>query len=107
MIHSLFFVVVVAVVFCYFAMAVVAHPLKNILEILPSPKQHSTRLKTMNASFPADPSYLVMGITSDYVNCAESFALAYISFLLNECITSDSSSSMLVTCGKKAVRICY
>lgn len=103
MIYSLFVV-------CYFASIVVAHPLKNIFE---NPKllqhsmvlHHCALLNTMNESFPSDPSYLIVQITSDMYNCAQTSALGYASYLLNACLTTDSSSSMFITCGKKVIRI--
>mmetsp|Transcript_28868 Transcript_28868/g.31509 ORF Transcript_28868/g.31509 Transcript_28868/m.31509 type:complete len:287 (+) Transcript_28868:92-952(+) len=90
------------IVVFYFATAVVAHPLKNVIA---NPKflqhsmvlQHSALLNTMNGSFPSDPSYLIMQISSDS-HCAQTSALGYASYLLNQCLTTDSSSSMFITC---------
>lgn len=95
------------IVVFYFATAVVAHPLKNVIA---NPKflqhsmvlQHSALLNTMNGSFPSDPSYLIMQISSDS-HCAQTSALGYASYLLNQCLTTDSSSSMFITCGKRAL----
>lgn len=86
--------------FCSLA-NVIAHLGKDIIG-RPNFLPHPAEVKIMDGSFPSNPSYVIVQFSMDLSTCAAANVFAYYAYVLNTCVTSNSSSSSsIITCGKK------
>lgn len=88
------------ILFCFLASAVCAHLGKDVVaksSLFP----HPAEVQIMDESFPSNPSYVIVQFSMNIYTCAAANVLAYYSYVLNTCVTSNSSSSSsIITCRK-------
>eukprot|EP01040_Poterioochromonas_malhamensis_P003458 gene3458-3687_t len=83
--------------FCSLA-NVIAHLGKDIIG-RPNFLPHPAEVKIMDGSFPSNPSYVIVQFSMDLSTCAAANVFAYYAYVLNTCVTSNSSSSSsIITC---------